>query len=130
MQQVLGYDMIFRGFIVKNWFGKNENAHKHGKYNKAITKLCVQYHWMCLKERNNIMRKKEIKRKYVLEWFDGEVEKAKFHKSKNVRRYVREYTTAVRSQATDQIQRWLIGLNNVTKREKLHEIDDIRRYMR
>ena len=130
MQQVLGHDMIFRGFIVKDWFGKNVNAHKYGKHNKAITKLCVQYYWMCWKERNEIMNKKEIKSKNVLEWFDGEVEKAKIHKSKNVRRYVREYATAVRSQATDHMQRWLIDLNNVTKREKLHEIDNIRRYMR
>ena len=41
MQQVIGYNVIFRGFIVNDWFGKNVNDHKCGKCNKVITKLCV-----------------------------------------------------------------------------------------
>ena len=41
MQQVLGIDMLFRGFIVKDWFGKDQNACKYGMYNKAIIKLCA-----------------------------------------------------------------------------------------
>ena len=65
------------------------------------------------------MNKNEVKRKYVLEWFDNEVEKATNHNSKNVRQCVREYAVPVRTQATDHVQRWLIGLNNVIKREKL-----------
>ena len=65
------------------------------------------------------MNKIDVKRKYVLEWFDNEVDKARNHNSENVRKYVREYAVPVQTQATDHMQRWLIGLNNVIKREKL-----------
>ena len=97
MQQVIGHNMVFRGFIVKDWFGKNKNESKYVKYNKVITKLCTQHYWTCWKERNDIINTKDIKRKYVLEWYENEVGKGKYHPSENVRRYVREYATIVRN---------------------------------
>ena len=58
MQQLIGYDMIFRSFIVKDWFGKDKEESTHSKYNKVITKLCFKNYWMFWKERNDIMNKK------------------------------------------------------------------------
>ena len=113
MQQTIGCDMVFRGFIVKDWFGTNRGETKYQIFNKVTVKLCVQHYWTCWKERNDIMNTKEIKRKFVLEWHENEVEKNVYHQSENVRKYIREYAGSVKNQATDHIQRWLIGLNNV-----------------
>ena len=41
MKQMIGHDMIFRGFIVKDWFRKDQNACKNGACNKATIKLNV-----------------------------------------------------------------------------------------
>ena len=41
MQQVMEHNVIFRRFIVRDWFSKNENTCKRCKRNKAMTKLCV-----------------------------------------------------------------------------------------
>ena len=51
-----------------------------------------------------------------------------YHPSENVRRYVREYARKVKNQGTDHMQRWLIRLNNVIKREKLCKLSDTQRY--
>lgn len=128
MQQVIGHDVIFRGFIVKDWFGNGKDELLNRKYNRVIVKLCVQHYWTCWKERNDIMNNKDVKRKFVMDWCENEVKKNALHPSKNVRLYVREYAGKVKNQATDHMQRWLIGLNSVIKREKSHGRNDIRRY--
>ena len=44
MQQVIGYNMLFRGFIVLDWFRKNKDERKYKNYNRTIIKLCVQHY--------------------------------------------------------------------------------------
>ena len=118
MQQVIGNDMIFRGFIVKDWFGNGKDELLCRKHNRVIVKLCVQHYWTFWKERNDMMNKKDVKRKFVMDWCENEVKTNALHPSRNVRMYVRDYAGKVKNQATDHMQRWLIGLNSVIKREK------------
>lgn len=95
VQQVIGHDVIFRGFIAKDWFGNGKDEILHRKHNRIIIKLCVQHYWMCWKERNDMMNKKEVKRKFVMDWCENEIKTNALHPSKNVRMYVREYAGKV-----------------------------------
>ena len=47
MQRVLGVNMIFRGFIVKDWHGDNRNCKKYLELNKKLVKLSVACYWKC-----------------------------------------------------------------------------------
>lgn len=49
--------------------------------------------------------------------------------SVEVWKYVREHEIQVDYRPTDQIQRWLIGLNVAIKRAKEHKVNDIRRHV-
>ena len=51
------------------------------------------------------------------------------NQSDDVRRYIREYELKVEDRPTDQIKRWLIGLNMVIKRVKEYRMNAIRRYV-
>lgn len=42
MKKVIRIDMIFREYILKDWFRINVNTKKHRKYYEEIAKLCVQ----------------------------------------------------------------------------------------
>ena len=72
----------------------------------------------------------DVRREYVRKWHDRLVEKAKFHSSENVRKYVREHERSLENRSTESIQRWLIGLTAVIKRAEDFRREDIRRYMR
>ena len=128
-QRILGVSMIFRGFIVKDWHGDNVNCKEYLEFKKAIVKLCVAYYWKFWEERNEAKFKPEIRRKFVVEWYKRQIEKAKMSVSAEVRKYIREYELQVDDRPTDQIQRWFIGLNMVIKRAKDHKVNDIRRYV-
>ena len=41
MQQVLGIEMVFRGFIVTDWFRADANCKDYEELNKKIVELCM-----------------------------------------------------------------------------------------
>ena len=42
-QKILGFDIIFRGFIAKDWYSNNQNCEKYAEHNKVIVKACVDF---------------------------------------------------------------------------------------
>ena len=130
MQQVIGIEAVFRGFVVIDWFGVDLKSERYKNLNKKIVTLCMQHYWECWEKRNEIRMRPDVRREYMRKWHDRLVEKAKFHSSENVRIYVREYETRLENRSTDSIQRWLIGLTKVIKWAKDFGSEDIGRYMR
>lgn len=107
--------MIFRSFIMKDWFGVDKNYRIHYKYNKKIVKFFIQHYWKYWSGRNNMRSKPEIRRKYVLEWHKRKIVSAKIHGSVDVRKYVRECELKPEDRSIDYMQRWFLGLNIVVK---------------
>ena len=66
-----------------------------------------------------------------MQWHEKQIEISKMHWSKNVRQYVRQHEINAENRSTDYIQRWLIGLSVVKKREANTNgnRNDIRQYM-
>ena len=129
MQQVIRIDVMFNGYVIKDWFRVNVNTKKCNKNNKEIVKLCVQCYQKSWNERNKVMNK-NVRRTCILEQFDNEVKKSRIHKSKNVRRHVQENKTNVRDIEANNMQKWLLGLNTVVECEKNHDGNSIHAYMR
>lgn len=101
MQRVLRVNMIFRGFIVKDWHGENRNCKKYQKLNKKLVKLSIACYWKCWEERNKAKFKPEIRRNFVVEFHKRQVEKAKMSMSVEARKYVRENEMQVDDRPTD-----------------------------
>ena len=46
-QQYIGFEAIFRGYTIVDWFGSNFSTLKYHEYSKILVKLCVQYYEAC-----------------------------------------------------------------------------------
>ena len=55
-QTEIGYKNLFRGFIVKDWFGYNEDETKYHQMNKMIVQQCVKLYVKCWKYRNTLVQ--------------------------------------------------------------------------
>ena len=51
LQYKVGVDKIFKGFIIKDWFGENEYA-KYRKWNKVLIKQSIEFYQKYWTERN------------------------------------------------------------------------------
>ena len=129
LQRIVGINMIFRRFIIKNWHNEDTDRSVCLEVNKKLISLCVAYYWKCWEERNEVKFKPDIRRNFVVKWDENQLEQAKMSDSVVVRRYVRECEIQVENRSTDQIQRWLIGLNVVIKRAKAHNLNDMRQHV-
>ena len=49
----MGVDKIFKGFIIRNWFGKNKVS-KYRKWNKVMIKQSIEFYQKCWMERNKV----------------------------------------------------------------------------
>lgn len=46
-QNVIGFKMLFRGYVVRDWFGGNVEETKYEKMNKVIVQSCVKLYNKC-----------------------------------------------------------------------------------
>ena len=46
-QNVIGFKYLFRGFVVRDWFGANELENKYSKANKVIVEQSVKFYQQC-----------------------------------------------------------------------------------
>lgn len=88
-QQILGFKELFRGYVVKDWFGHNEECITCKEHNKIIVTMCVRYYWKCWEHRNEWHNKPEILRKRVMEWYRHEVKQIINSECVDVERYVK-----------------------------------------
>ena len=75
-QQHIGFQVLFRGYAVKNWFDMDFSMIKFKECNKVIVRLCVKYYETCWRHRNKAMHNEEIQRSRMKEWYYNEIEYA------------------------------------------------------
>ena len=66
-QQEIEYNMIFRGFIVKDWL-RDGNVERFQKLNKEIVKEYILFYNACWLDRNQVYHSKEIQDRMLVEW--------------------------------------------------------------
>ena len=54
-QGIIGIDKIFRGYIVKNWHGDDEDCESHHEINKIIVKKSVEFYVKFWNHRNSCL---------------------------------------------------------------------------
>jgi len=60
MQQEIRVEMIFRGYIISNWYHTNKR-NKFSQMNKVIVCKCVEYYNRKWKEQNEIFHSLKAK---------------------------------------------------------------------
>ena len=65
--------MLFRGYIVKDWFGDNDSETKYHEANKIIVRQCVRWYQKCWTQRNTYVQLRKVKRTKLI----GEIEDIK-----------------------------------------------------
>ena len=67
-QNIIGFNSLFQGFVVKDWFGANSDETKYHQSNKIIIKYCVHLYHDCWLQRNKLMQEdKNLKQRLVEE---------------------------------------------------------------
>ena len=71
-QGTIGFDKIFRGYIVKDWHGDDEDCESCHEINKIIVKKIVDFYAKFWDHRNSCLNESETKRKMVVDWCKNE----------------------------------------------------------
>ena len=53
-QQYLEFEVLFRSYIIKAWFGSNFSSSKYREYNKILARLSIRFYNRCWKQINEI----------------------------------------------------------------------------
>ena len=128
-QALIGHGMLFRGFIVKDWFGGNRNQTKYQNVNKIIVKESVMYYGKCWKDRNEIAENPTIRRDRTMIWLNNFVKNNESCEHKILRQYVRNMPKNIKNMSTENIQSWLINAHMIKKNAPTIKVNDIRNYL-
>ena len=128
-QQLIGMDMLFRGWVVKNWINVNEKqSHLMAKLNKIIVKqsvLCYSKAWV---HRNEVLHSAEKYRTHVMDWYNRLVEMIQNGNKPSVKKYVRMQKLDVEKCDTSYIRLWIQTTMKMLKEAKTEKDNDIRNY--
>ena len=127
-QGIIGIDKIFRVYVVKDWYGDEEDCESYPEINKIIVKKSVEFYAKCWDHRNSCLNESETKRKMVMDWHENEKREALNGEYPQVARYVRECDENMERRSTEYMQRWIRSLNVIKKRTEKHEKNDLRRF--
>ena len=126
MQVIIGHDKLFRGCVVKEWHGGNEEHEGFLKLNKVIVKNSVEHCFKCWEQRNEWMNDPDVKRKQLLEWCEKEREQAQNSEYLQVTRHAQRHNENVEERSMEYMQRWLFSLNAMKKNSEKHNRNLIR----
>ena len=59
---MLGLKQLFRGYLVKDWFGADHDQNKYNGANQAIVKEYVKLYTKCWKQRNDAVQEGKKKK--------------------------------------------------------------------
>ena len=89
-QEVIGFDKMFREYIVKDWHGDNENCESCNECNKIIVKKSIEFCNKFWDNRNSCMNQSEFKRKMVMDWHEKAKQEALNSEYPQAVKYVRD----------------------------------------
>ena len=127
-QALLGHHMIFRGYIVKNWFGTTTTDEKYHDANKIFVKESVLHYSKCWRDRNDVAASPRKKRERTLTQYKNFIRQHEFGESKMLRKYIRNRSTQMENSSTENIQNWIISAQKFKKNARNIKPNDIRQY--
>ena len=128
-QQVVGMELIFKGWVMKNWLNvQQEQEHVTKKLNRIIVKCSVIFYSRAWIHQNEIMHDTGKYREYVIEWYKRLVEKIESGNKPSMRRYVRMQKIDVDKCDTGYIKLWNESTTKMMKEAKVENTNDIRNY--
>lgn len=69
---LLGHRYVYRGVIVKDWFGADDRCSRYSDVNATLAKLCVDFYITQWKRRNERRNSQVIRKERLLEWAQRE----------------------------------------------------------
>ena len=128
-QNVIGFKMLFRGYIVKDWFGTNSDETKYSYVNQLIVRCCVRLYHKCWLQRNDTMKRDEKLKEWLLEEVE-EIKKIYEISDKiGVKAYIRNCPSNMPIRSTEYISKWIRGYNLISKSSEKYRAGDIRAYL-
>ena len=118
---------IFRGVIVKDWYGVDDTATQYHDVNKILIYQCVKYYSKIWRERNVRRNYEVIRRKRLIDWATAEVNWFANHTNAKISKYLASFSD-VRHMSSDAIQQWLTNLHFFKKNAGKEENYDIRSF--
>ena len=126
-QSLIGHREIFRGIIVKDWYGANDARTSYHDIKKVIVFHSVKYYahlWRSINLRRN---SDSILRERLLQWAEKETISVQNQANVNVSRYLETFDDIKRG-STDSIKTWLINLHTFKKNAVSTKSNDIRSF--
>jgi len=128
-QHVIGMDLLFKGWVVKNWLNvNNKQRHVMKRINKIIVKQSVIYYSKAWKNRNDVLHDTEKYREQVIDWHKRLVENIENSNKPSMRRYVRMQKLDLSKCDTGYIRLWNMSTVKMMKNAKDESVNDIRNY--
>ena len=120
---------LFRGYVVKVWFGINMNSDIYRALNKVVVKKCVEFYVKYWKHRNEAYHDTEKQKKRIKSWLTKEKEKAVNSVNLQVREYVKKFKIDEERSDIEKMKKWIMNLKKLQKKVEKFLTNDIRNYM-
>lgn len=128
-QHVVGMDLMFKGWVIKNWLNvQQKQEYIMKKINKIIVKCSVMFYSKAWMHRNEIMHDADKYKEYVVEWHKRIVNKIERGNKPSMRRYLRMQKIDVNKCDVGYIQLWNESTMKMFKQAKSENENDIRNY--
>ena len=116
-QHIVGMDMVFKGWAVKNWPDVNQGPpYSMRKLNKLIVKHSVTFYSKAWMHRNEIIQKAEKFKEYDIEWHKNLVDIIIHGTKLDMRKYIRLYPIDVTKCSNSYKRRWNVTACEMCKR--------------
>ena len=96
---------LFRGIIIRAWFGTNFGVTKYGSYNRIIIRHYLNYYWTCWLHRNEVANNRIVQRDRIRLWYDNERNRALNGDYPQVVKYARENHINTEQKSNEYIKR-------------------------
>ena len=128
-QHLVGMDLVFKGWVVKNWLSvQQRQSCTMKKFNKVIVKCSVMFYSKVWTHRNEIMNNDKKQREFVIDWYEKIVDEIEKANKPNMKRHVRLQKLDVEKCDTGYIKSWNKSTMKMSKEEKSEKSNDIRNY--
>ena len=127
-QNIIGFNLLFRGFVVKDWFGANSDETKYHQSNKIIIKHCVHLYHDCLLQRNKLMQEDKNLKQRLVEEIQRIVINYQDSERVGVQNYIRNLPSNIATRDKTSLNNWIAGFNLIQQSSEKYSPGNIRAY--
>ena len=128
-QQCVGFQLVFKGWVVRNWENILEAPIKNmNKLNKIIVKQSVLLYSKAWSIRNEVFHDEDTYRRYVISWNKQLTQMITEGNKPEMNKYIRAYPLDIERCSTQDIKRWNLTATQIYRSAENEKIIDIRNY--